>query len=232
MKNIQINLTRDFLIGISKASLENNRYKTNIWKRTPSEWNERMYASCEGAKPSAKFCGVPCCQNTVLNGADGCSFGGWSSKRPGPEARPCRVAFNGGPPPSGEGIRKVYGSETQHLPNMKSGTRITRSSRGEARRGSWKPETWNRGCDEGREKIERERGTQKGGETHRSRGQEILDLRDAYSQYGVHDFRSIPVPRRRVLCINSANERQVNRRMQSLECICEWDHAEINLREE
>lgn len=132
----------------------------------------------------------------------------------------------------GGGVRKVYGSETQHLPNMKSGTRITRSSRGEARRGSWKPETWNRGCDEGREKIERERGTQKGGETHRSRGQEILDLRDAYSQYGVHDFRSIPVPRRRVLCINSANERQVNRRMQSLECICEWDHAEINLREE
>lgn len=92
-----MNLTRDFLIGISKASLKNNRYKTNIWKRTPSEWNERMYASCEGAKPSAKFCGVPCCQNTVLNGADGCSFGGWSSKRTGPRSEAVQSRLQRGP---------------------------------------------------------------------------------------------------------------------------------------
>lgn len=80
------------------------------------------------------------CQNMVLNEVDGHSsktgrIKGRTCEVPGP----CRIAFNGAcHRRESRGGRGCSGSETQHLPNMKSGTSITRSSRGEAlkRRGT------------------------------------------------------------------------------------------------
>lgn len=117
---------------------------------------------------------------------------------------PCRIAINGvchrlerGPRGGGSG------SETQHLPNIKSGTSITRSSRG-AR--FLKAETRSRRRDEKEGERRRGKCRRRGSEE-----QEILDSRDAYSQCGLRDFRSIPVPFCRVSRISGVNDRSPRR---------------------
>lgn len=165
--------------------------------------NGRMHAKARNQPRNSATRRVLRCQNTVLNEVDGRnSETGRIKGRTSKCWAQAELPSTGGLPPARRGPRgRGSGSETQHLPNMKSGTSITRSSRDEVLK-SGDPEQ----TSEIRREKEGERKRGKCRRRRRSDEQEILDSRDAYSQCSPRDFRSILVPCRRVSCINNAND--------------------------
>lgn len=131
-KNIRRNLTLlvTFKHLQNKYTKNNCTYETNM--KTNTEWMKRADAceSCKGAKTVREILRCPLLSKYGIERGWRVQLRRLVEERPGP--RPCRDSPSTGRTQAGR-FRGFSGSETQHLPNMKSGTRITRSSCGDAR---------------------------------------------------------------------------------------------------